>query len=110
MAKLEDPEACDPVPIRKGEDATVGCARAVILQDRAAIDHCPGEFRATPEGLMFQEAPYHVMLVTWGETVHEHCPGCDDHASFGLGTHQVEGDGTCFLTTESWSLLVVQKG
>lgn len=104
-----EPIVCDPSPARKDEDDEKRCAQAIILREKNVVDYCPVELQVYPDGLLFQEVPNHVILVTRGEIVHEQCSGKDDHKALEDGTYHVEWDGACVLSTKTWSLRGVRN-
>ena len=100
----DDIVVCDPTPLHREEDTARDCARAVLLHERGVIDHCPVEIQATPDGLMFHSVSNHVILVTQGEILQEQCSDSQSRQLLSVGTFQIEWNGTCFLTTDRWSL------
>ena len=103
------PIVCDPAPMKRGEDTAGACVQAVILREEDVSEHCPVQFQVHPEGLVLYTVPNHIIIVTGGETIHEKCTGHDNQQSLGIGTYHVTWDGTCFLTTRTWSLAGVHS-
>ena len=98
-----DPKVCDPAPVRKDEPSAYSCAQAVITS--SDLKRCPAMIQSHPEGLLYQEVPNHIIIVTWSEDVMEQCPNERiATASLTAGTYQIEWSGECFITTAKWTI------